>query len=165
MRKETCCFSGHRKIPPNEKEIIAKRLKHEIVNLIHQGVKYFGTGGALGFDTIAAQTIIELRSIYPQIRLILVFPCKTQSQNWSEADKAIYEKIKNECDKCVYISDEYTYDCMHKRNRHLVNYSDFCICYLTKNHGGTAYTVEYAIKNGLKIINIVPNNFNVCCGE
>lgn len=43
---------------------------------------------------------------------------------------------------------------MQKRNRHLVDNSSACICYLTKPTGGTAYTVNYASEHGLMIINI-----------
>ena len=43
---------------------------------------------------------------------------------------------------------------MHKRNRHLVDNSSICVCYLTENKGGTFYTVEYAKSKNLKVINI-----------
>lgn len=46
---------------------------------------------------------------------------------------------------------------MAKRNRHLVDNSSVCVAYLTQSGGGTAYTVEYANKHGLKIINIAKN--------
>lgn len=154
MKEYTCCFTGHRKIPFEQYECIAERLKLAIIMLIKKGVIYFAAGGALGFDTMAAQAVLELRNLYPQIKLILVFPCKTQSLYWNQSEKNIYESIKTACDKYVYISAEYTRDCMYKRNRHLVDYSGYCICYLTKLSGGTAYTVEYAKRKGLQIINI-----------
>ena len=53
-----------------------------------------------------------------------------------------------------YVSREYTPDCMHRRNRHLVDHSGTCICYLTKTSGGTAYTVDYARRKRLRIINL-----------
>ena len=43
---------------------------------------------------------------------------------------------------------------MQKRNRHLVDNSSLCISYLTSDSGGTAYTVDYAKANGLKVINL-----------
>lgn len=154
MKNQTCCFTGHRKIPPDQYNRIAKRIKLEITELINEGVVYFGAGGALGFDTLAAQAVLELKKQYPHIKLILVLPCKTQTYGWNISDIKIYESIKKYCDKCVYISDEYTPGCMHKRNRRLVNFSSYCICYLTQNDGGTAYTVKYAKRNGLTVINI-----------
>ncbi len=61
MRSKTCCFTGHRVILPNDYGKIKKELYNTIVNLIDKGVIYFGCGGALGFDTLAAETIIELK--------------------------------------------------------------------------------------------------------
>lgn len=151
----TCCFTGHRKIPPDQYDAICGRLRLEIVKLIEQGYCYFGAGGALGFDTMAAQAVLELKNVYPQIKLILVLPCKTQTRGWDETDVEIYEGIKAQSDKVVYTSEEYTRTCMFKRNRHLIDNSSACICYLTEAHGGTAYTVNYAQKAGhVRVINI-----------
>lgn len=154
MKSETCCFTGHRAISEAEAEKIKTHLKPVLEELINTGYKYFGSGGALGFDTIAALTVLELKKKYNHIRLILVLPCINQTKGWKEKDVKIYEYIKSVCDKYVYTSKEYTKGCMHKRNRHLVDNSSCCICYLTKESGGTAYTVDYALKQGLKVINI-----------
>lgn len=43
---------------------------------------------------------------------------------------------------------------MPKRNRHFVNYSSTCICYLNRQTGETAYTVGYAQEKGLWIENM-----------
>lgn len=43
---------------------------------------------------------------------------------------------------------------MLERNRHLVNSSSVCVCYLTKDTGGTAYTVKDAKQKGLQITNL-----------
>ena len=115
---------------------------------------YFGAGGALGFDTLAAQAVLKLKERYPDIKLILVLPCKTQTSGWRQTDIDEYERIKAAADKVVYTSEVYYRGCMHKRNRHLVDNSSLCICYLTEDRGGTYYTVNYAKENGLQIINL-----------
>lgn len=56
---------------------------------------YFGAGGALGFDTLAAQCVLSLRKRYSHIKLILVLPCTTQTKGWSKDDIAVYEEIKS----------------------------------------------------------------------
>ena len=81
-------------------------------------------------------------------------PCLTQTRGWPAADVQEYERIKALADKVVSTSQEYTKGCMHKRNRHLVNHSSVCVCYLTEKDGGTAYTVDYAERQGLEIINL-----------
>ena len=154
MRLYTCCFTGHRVLPEKDYTILKNRLRERAEAAIRSGYRYFGCGGALGFDTLAAQTVLELREEYKHIRLILVLPCKTQTKYWQKADITEYEWIKTAADKVVYISEEYTEDCMLRRNRHLAENSSLCICCLTKQTGGTAYTVRLARKNGLKIWNI-----------
>lgn len=154
MRKHTCCFSGHRRIPDEDLLIIKQKLMGAITSAIKDGYIFFGAGGALGFDTLAAQTVLELKKQYAHIRLILVLPCLSQARYWREQDISEYELIKRSADKVVYTSQEYTYDCMHKRNRHLVDNSSMCICYLNEQAGGTAYTVKYAESQGLSIINV-----------
>lgn len=150
----TVCFTGHRYIPDSIKPLLGEELHKTVCLMIERGYRYFGVGGALGFDTLAAQTILSLRREYPYIRLILVLPCKDQTLKWRSEEVDMYNWILSECDKAVYISEHYTSDCMFRRNRHLVDCSSVCICYQTKNTGGTAYTVRYAVSKGLTVINL-----------
>ncbi len=73
-RAQTCCFTGHRHLPAGEEEAIWQRVQEHLIPLLEQGVRYFGVGGALGFDTLVAEKLLELRGKYPQIRVILVLP-------------------------------------------------------------------------------------------
>jgi hypothetical protein len=47
-KDQTCCFTGHRKIPPEQSEKIAGRLKTVLIQLIESGIRYFGAGGGAG---------------------------------------------------------------------------------------------------------------------
>lgn len=153
-RKRTCCFTGHREIPEKDLAGVQARLEQTIIKLYERGVIYYGSGGALGFDTLAAETVLRLRESYPKLRLILVLPCKDQIRRWRAEDVAKYEDILQMADKVVYTGENYTRGCMHTRNRHLVDESSVCVCYQTKDHGGTAYTVGYANDHGLDVINV-----------
>ncbi len=154
MKNRTACFTGHRKMPPEQIDTIARRLKVEIEDLIEAGYQYFCAGGALGFDTLAARTVLNLKTTHPEIKLMLVLPCVSQADSWSCEDKKLYGHIKAHADKVVYTSYDYTRGCMHKRNRYLVDNSSARICYLTESTGGTAYTVKYAQSQNLTVINI-----------
>ena len=154
MKERTCCFTGHRDIPRGEYEVIKRRTEEAVERLIEKGVVYFGAGGALGFDTLAAEVVLEAKKKHPEVKLILILPCIDQDRLWGNEDKRIYANIKVQSDKIVYTSEKYTRGCMHKRNRHLVDNSAYCICYLTKNEGGTFYTVNYAKDANLTIINV-----------
>lgn len=154
MKEKTVCFTGHRTIPMLKKWKIEKKLKETLEALIDNGYCYFGAGGALGFDTIAAQTVLGLKKKHPEIKLILVLPCKNQTRGWEEKDVSVYESIIEQADKVVYTQEHYDRGCMFKRNRHLVDNSSICVSYLTEEKGGTAYTVNYANQKGVKVINI-----------
>lgn len=154
IKDKTCCFTGHRNISQAQIPVLTKKVTATIQMLAAQGIIYYGAGGALGFDTISATAVLKLQHTISQIKLILVLPCLSQAQRWSKRDQEVYESIKAQANKVVYTSQDYTRDCMFRRNRHLVDHSGTCICYLSKPQGGTAYTVDYAKKKGLKIINL-----------
>ena len=154
MRERTCCFTGHRDFLVQRQKELAAKLEDTIIGLIDRGIRFYGAGGARGWDALAAQTVLRLKGRYPHIKLILVLPCLTQTRGWRLEDVAEYERIKAQADKIVYTSQQYAPGCMHKRNRHLVDHSSVCVCYLTKKDGGTAYTVNYAERQGLEVINL-----------
>jgi len=146
MREQTCCFTGHRNIAASECPALEKRLEEEIVHLIQQGVRYFGAGGARGFDTMAAEAVLRLREEYPDIRLILVLPNRQQALTWGEGDKMIYNDILRRADKVVYTTKPGERDCMLKRNRHLVDNSAICVCYWYNHRHGLYGGIREAIR-------------------
>ena len=150
----SCCFTGHRNIPRRKSKQIQERLRNEIVTAIQNGYTFFYAGGAIGFDTMAAQAVLELKAQYPHIKLILVLPCVNQTDGWEQSDIDEYERIRVLADEVIYTSEDYKKGCMHIRNRYLVDHSSLCICYLTENKGGTAYTVKYAESKGVSVVNI-----------
>ena len=150
----SCSFTGHRIIPFKDRERIEEKLRCELVGLIEKGVTLFIAGGALGFDTLAALEVIALRERYPEIKLRLAIPCENQKKRWKEKDVLLYEKIMKKADEVVYTSRAYTPGCMHIRNRYMVDNSDVCIAYMTKDSGGTAYTVKYAKSKNKEVINL-----------
>ena len=154
-RTKVACFSGHRKLPQNCTEL-QSNLEKAIISLIERGVVFFGSGGALGFDQLAAETVLRLKKEYPHIRLVMVLPCppEQQSLKWNTEQKKRYFKILEQADKVRILSPQYTSSCMLDRNRHLVNNSAYLICYLRENYGGTFYTVKYAEYQGLNIIRL-----------
>ena len=54
MPKLTCCFTGHRLLPKDRLDEITLRLSRQVDEMIAQGVCRFISGGALGFDQLAA---------------------------------------------------------------------------------------------------------------
>lgn len=152
-KSNTVFFTGHRSFYCAAGTAGAKKLEELICSLYKKGFVNFIAGGAIGFDTMAAECVYRAKHICPDIRLVLMLPCKDQDAKWGYDAKRLY-KITLECaDRVIYVSENYDNGCMLKRNRAMVDASSLGISYCTKNEGGTAYTINYAKKSGVPIFN------------
>ena len=159
MREEekSCCFTGHRDLWVDEEmdinELI-KKIDRAIWDLKEGGYYTFYVGGALGFDTLAAYRLINIRDYCPswKMEVVLVMPCREQARSWGNADRENYEGLQEKVNEVICLQEKYTKGCMHVRNRYMVNHSSACVAYCRKGRGGTAYTVKYAQEKGLEMI-------------
>lgn len=154
MNHTVCCFTGHREIPLLRRPGLKKKLRETIKSLTEQGVREFRCGGALGFDTMAALAVLDAKKNCPNLRLVLMLPCRTQTKGWKPSDIKIYCDILRKADEVIFTSEHYSRGCMHIRNRRLVEGSSVCVAYCERDAGGTAYTVRYAREHGLTILNL-----------
>lgn len=165
LNSSTACFTGHRsqKLPwglneNDERCLIMKDvLRENIIKAYERGYKTFICGMAIGFDMICAETILDLKKVYHDIKIIGALPCRTQDVNWSQKNKKRYRELLGKIDyiRCIY--DEYIgRDCMLERNRYMVNNSSLLIALFNGLPGGTKSTIDYALKQGLDIVIIKP---------
>lgn len=67
------CFTGHRTIA-EDIETLSARLYALLERFVtEQKITDFYTGGAVGWDALAALTVLKLRESYPEVKLHLVF--------------------------------------------------------------------------------------------
>lgn len=165
VKSQTACFTGHRsqKLPWkfNEEDKRCKAMKvtlrTEIEKAINRGYKNFLCGMALGFDMICAETVIDLKKQYSDIKIIGALPCKTQDIKWSFKDRERYRNLLNRLDNIRCVFDDYIgAECMLERNRYMVNNSSLMIALFNGLQGGTKSTIYYASKQGLEVIIIKP---------
>lgn len=154
MTPKICCFTGHRTIPESDAYSLPLRIEETLERLYSLGVREFRAGGAVGFDMLAALKVISFRNIHPDVRLNLILPCRDQYIKWSSHDKSAYQFTLTHADSVIYLHDKYTAECMHERNRALVSGAHFCVAYMRKPSGGTAYTVRLSERSGLRVINL-----------
>ena len=151
---KTCFFTGHRVIGAEARTAIRESLKREIINAINDGVTVFIAGGALGFDMLAAETVISLKKDF-QIQLVLYLPCRNHNMLWGEGDRLRFDNIMSMADEIYYVTqEEYKDGCMKKRNLAMVEASDMCIAYIKSQHSGTAQTIKMAEAKSIEIIKI-----------
>ncbi|MBE6619446.1 MAG: DUF1273 domain-containing protein [Ruminococcaceae bacterium] len=162
-KSESCCFTGHRSMTESEKQRASTEIKRIIRTLARNGVRRFITGGAVGFDTLAASAVISLRDSEiltdtagkaVKIHLTVAVPCPEQSEKWSFRDRALYNSILRSADEVITLSDHYEKSCMFVRNRYMVDNSAYCVAYVTHSRGGSYYTMNYAKKSEICVINL-----------
>lgn len=152
---DTCaCFTGHRAISRDNMRMAAEKTAEQVRYLYSKGVLNYYAGGALGFDLAASVTVLNLKNSLPRLTLNLALPCPDYMKKWKDSEIALFERVKERADSVVYVSDEYHRGCMHKRNRYMVDRSSVCIAYMTEQSGGTVSTVSYALKKGVKVVNV-----------
>lgn len=154
MKTKTCCLTGHRDLPrilfP-----LKKRLTDAVCDCLDAGVCYFGVGGAVGFDTFAAEVLLDLRDTrFPQIRVIVVEPFPGYTARWTLAQCSKRQLLLSRYDKVVCLRNSPGREAYLARDRHLVDASSRCISYCNRSSGGTAYTVRYALRQGLRVDNL-----------
>ena len=152
--RKTACFTGHRHLPPDRLQEISALLSRAVSEAYADGYRDFYCGGALGFDTLAAQEVLKLRKEKKDIRLLLAIPCADQPARWSLNDQDVYQRIFSQANERTILFPDYTPGCFLARNRHMVDRSTLCICYLYSLRGGTAQTVRYAVSRDLRVVNL-----------
>jgi uncharacterized phage-like protein YoqJ len=148
------CFTGHRQISYEDAVRIPALLERVLTELCERGATVFRAGGAIGFDTVAALKVLELKERYPHIRLELILPCRNQTEHWEATAVRTYQYILSLADSHRFLFDTYFEGCMLERDRHLVDGADVCVTYCNRSRGGTAFTLTRAIRAGLEIINL-----------
>jgi uncharacterized phage-like protein YoqJ len=154
MEPTSCCFTGHRHIDPALLPHLTAHIDASLRALVQMGCLHFYAGGALGFDTLAAERTLALRQENPQIKLHLLLPCPDQCRGWSREEIDRYESVLSRADSYRYIGNVYSAAAMTKRNRALVANADVCIAFLQKEASGTGQTVRAARQAGLTVINL-----------
>lgn len=151
-----CAFSGHRTIKQSHRAKISSLIARAIEYAYSEGCRNFYSGGAVGFDTLAAQQVIRFRMTHPDVRLILLLPCIDQDAKWTDAQKNMYSHLLREANETTYISECYTDTCIKRRNEALAAVADIMICYLSRRGSGTGQTVSMAQSLGQRVYNLYP---------
>jgi uncharacterized phage-like protein YoqJ len=154
MRDRTCCFTGHREINEEELPAAMARTEEKIRELIGAGVARFLVGGAIGYDTMAAELLFRIREEFPQIQVILAYPFRGYTFSWSTPQRKTFTRLLSQYDGNVCVSPKGSDEAYLARNRYLVDNSAYCIAYCKNQNGGTAYTIHYAQKKGLCVCNV-----------
>ena len=155
MKEQTCCFTGHRNVPVDKQKEIVARTGAKVRERISEGYQCFVVGGAVGYDTLAAELLFRLRDgEHLDIRVTLAYPFDGYMDRWSEEQKATYERLLPLYDERICVAAAASRGAYLQRDRYMVDASSACIAYCTRQTGGTTYTIRYAAKKGVPVCNI-----------
>ena len=156
-RETTCCFSGHRAMPPETMNLVRQRTEAAIRELYARGYRIFITGGALGYDTMVATLLFQIRTEIPDIRVVLAYPYEGYNSGWTREQWQDYRDRLMRYDEVECISEKPTRYAFWKRDRYMVDRSSLCVGYCIDASSGTGYTMAYARQKGVKVINLADN--------
>lgn len=168
--KHTAAFTGHRpgKLPWRYNEadprcIALKAILADQIRLLaDRGVTTFLSGMALGADLWCSQIILDLRKENTALQLHCILPCEGQENKWPASEQERYRSILKQANDIVFVSREYSADCMIKRNHYMVDHASVLLAvYNGVRRSGTGATVNYAQKLGREIIVIEPASRNI----
>lgn len=154
LRSLSVSFTGHRHLSEHTDSLILK-LKEEIIRTYQAGKRFFKTGGAVGFDTLAAEVVLQLKEHLPELALIVIVPFEGQDRYFTPDSKVRYRRILDQADEVVVLSAAYFQHCYLRRNAYLVNHASRLIAYYDGvGIGGTSYTVRLAESKQIPVSNL-----------
>ena len=161
-RQQTCCFTGHRpgKLPwrYDERDLRCVSLKARIADAVEVayqgGYRHFLCGMALGCDLYFCECVLRLRQDHPDVTVEAAIPCPTQADAWPPDQRRRYREMVAACDYETLVSQQYSPSCMLRRDRYMVDHASLLIAAFDGSPGGTRYTVEYAMRRGLEIVDL-----------
>lgn len=159
-KEKSLLFTGHRpeklgslcreslEIP----KITDDFLEREIQTAIDDGIKMFYDGLARGIDLWAARKVLEFREKYADISLVGVQPYPEHGKTFREPFGSMFREVCDEADIVLCTGDFYHNGTYLARDRFMVDRSSRLIGVWdsTQKNSGTAYTIRYAQKSGLK---------------
>lgn len=160
----SCCFSGHRpgKLPwgSNEQDprclALKQRLWDAVTTAYEAGYRHFICGMAQGCDLYFCELVLALRKQHSDVSVEAAIPCPTQARGWRAAEQQRWQALVGRCDVETVVQENYTPDCMLRRNRYMVDHASLLIAVHDGQSGGTQRTMEYAMRRGLDIVDIPP---------
>ena len=161
-RQESCCFTGHRpeKLPWGYNESdprcldLKRRMADAVETAYEEGFRHFICGMAQGCDLYFCECVLALRESCPDVSIEAAIPCPSQAARWPFAQRQRYESLVEACDLQNMIAAEYSYGCMQRRDRYMVDHASLLIAAFDGSAGGTRYTMEYAMRQGLSVVDL-----------
>lgn len=152
----TVSFFGHREVErPMEIEDRLDKLLHDLINQKEYVEFLIGRDGE--FDLLASSAIKRaIRNYsYGNTYFTLVLPYMKAEYRDNEKN---YLDYYDEVEICAESAEAHYKSAIQIRNRNMVDRSDLIVCCIQHSGGGAYKTIQYAKKQGCRIINLADGN-------
>lgn len=130
-----CCFFGRRDTPDSVRDIPEQTIIDLIVN---KSVDTFYVGNQGGFDFMVRNTLKKLKAEYPHVNYSVVLAyLPVKRDEYGDFSESVPRKFA-----------------IDRRNKWLVDTSDYVVAYIARSCGGAAKFYELAEKHKKKVINL-----------
>lgn len=143
-----CSAFGHREIYQNIDCNLDAAIEELIVS---KGVNTFITGGMGDFDELFSSSVRRAQKINLDIKLILVKPYLSAEIN---KHKSYYKNLYNSIIIPEELCDVHYKSAIAKRNKWMIDNSNYVITYVCRNFGGAYSAMRYAQEKGKLYINL-----------
>ena len=135
-----CTFFGHRECFGLD----SRMLLQTIESLIHKGVDTFYVGNQGQFDSAVYSCLKQLRKEHSHIRICVVLAyLPTEKNAYDDITDTMYPEIEGHPKFAI-----------ERRNRWMLNHSDFLLCYINHTWGGAYKYAKLAKRRGKTVINL-----------
>ncbi len=135
-----CTFFGHKECYGLDGQVLLRTIEE----LIAQGVDTFYVGNQGQFDSAVYNCLKQLRKEHPHIRICVVLAyLPTEKNEYDDMSDTMYPEIEGHPKFAI-----------ERRNRWMIEASDYCLCYINHTWGGAYKFAKLAKQRGKTVINI-----------
>lgn len=139
MKENAAVFIGQSDVFELDIELLTKEITMN-------GITTFYSGKMGGFDRVSSGVVHRLKNTYTHIKNYLVIPYLS----FNVFDKKIFDEIifPEQLEGVSYKA------AISRRNKYMIEQSGTAICFVKHSVGGSAKSLEIAVKKGLNIVHI-----------
>lgn len=154
-KSHAVAFTGHRHINADNIASLREELTHTIRQQYLNGYTTYIIGGAVGFDLLSAEIVLELQQEFTDIQLFCAVPYAGHHIYFRNESMQRYIHIADKATANIILSSHYHDGCFLRRNDYMIEHCSLLIAYYNQSpRSGTGYTVRRAEANNTPIINL-----------
>lgn len=135
-----CTFFGHRECYGLGEQILHRAM----AELIEKDVDTFYVGNQGQFDALVYSCLKQLQKAHPHIQVCVVLAyLPSQKRQYAHMADTMYPEIEGHPKFAIA-----------RRNRWMIDHSDYCLCYINLTWGGAYKFARIAKQRGKTVINL-----------